>query len=471
MLSLNCFTTKFNCSIFQNNKLSFLKIKKFSNNRYLVKSNQKKKGFIFSCSKSNVIEDENSIERFCSWLLYNGVNVYNKSTWGRAPHSCLISNETTDEGEPCGRGLVAFKNILQGEKIIELPEKIVLKSNQHLKLNKNQNMSNEYDNLALFLIYQKSLGEKSIWKPYFDTLPDEQDLNLLFRWNIPDILFLKGSKIIRATLFLKEKMLSQFHRLDTELFQKNRLVFPPKIYNLQSWEWALSIIFSRAIFLKSLNMISLIPYVDFLNHNPFSISYIDAKKITFSENYEISVYSDKPVNKFEQIFITYGSKSNLELLMLYGFILERNPFDSVEIRISISTKDNIINKKKSFLFECSKTEAITFPVFYSQYPKEFLEFLRLCVLREEDLNEIDVQDFDYTNQNKIELEKAIQKLIVFLCEKNLKNYFKPLENENIYALLNDKITITKNQKISIKQVKCEKKILNKLRLNFANNLI
>lgn len=332
-------------------------------------------------------------------------------------------------------------------------------------------MSNEYDNLALFLIYQKSLGEKSIWKPYFDTLPDEQDLNLLFRWNIPDILFLKGSKIIRATLFLKEKMLSQFHRLDTELFQKNRLVFPPKIYNLQSWEWALSIIFSRAIFLKSLNMISLIPYVDFLNHNPFSISYIDAKKITFSENYEISVYSDKPVNKFEQIFITYGSKSNLELLMLYGFILERNPFDSVEIRISISTKDNIINKKKSFLFECSKTEAITFPVFYSQYPKEFLEFLRLCVLREEDLNEIDVQDFDYTNQNKIELEKAIQKLIVFLCEKNLKNYFKPLENENIYALLNDKITITKNQKISIKQVKCEKKILNKLRLNFANNLI
>mmetsp|Transcript_2148 Transcript_2148/g.4440 ORF Transcript_2148/g.4440 Transcript_2148/m.4440 type:complete len:158 (-) Transcript_2148:466-939(-) len=157
--------------------------------------------------------------------------------------------------------------------------------------------------------------------------------------------------------------------------------------------------------------------------------------------------------------------------MLYGFILERNPFDSIEIRISVSPKDKLKREKKIFLSDCLKTEAMTFPVFYSQYPKELLEFLRFSILVDADLNGIELQEFDYSNEKNNRLEKLIRKLIVFLCEKSVKKYYKYLENENFYNMLNDKIFLTKNQKISVKQVKCEKKILNKLRLNFVKNLI
>jgi hypothetical protein len=471
-MAVKCFISQINSWSLVNHKSNVLKNKCLQKKNHSIKSSSQKKkllGVSSTSNENNILDD--SVEKFCSWLLYNGVNVYNKSTWGRAPHSCIISNETTDEGEPCGRGLLAFKNILQGEKIIEIPEKTILKGNQTVNLTKNQYVENEYDNLAIFLIQQKALGSKSKWKSYFDILPDEQNLNLVFRWNLSDLIFLKGSKILRATLYLKEKLSDQFYRLDKELFQKNRLVYPSSIFNIQSWEWALSVVFSRAIFLKGLNMISLIPYVDFLNHNPFSISYIDAKKITFSDNYEISIYSDKPINKYEQIFITYGPKSNLELIMLYGFILERNPFDSIEIRISVSSKDTLKREKKNFLSDCLKTEAMTFPVFYSQYPKELLEFLRFSILVDADLNGIELQEFDYSNEKNNRMEKLIRKLIVFLCEKSVKKYYKFLENENFYNILNDKIFLTKNQKISVKQVKCEKKILNKLRLNFVKNLI
>ena len=34
-----------------------------------------------------------------------------------------------------------------------------------------------------------------------------------------------------------------------------------------------------------------------------------------------------------QVYISYGPKSNSDLLLLYGFCLDRNPFDSVEIKV------------------------------------------------------------------------------------------------------------------------------------------
>lgn len=34
-----------------------------------------------------------------------------------------------------------------------------------------------------------------------------------------------------------------------------------------------------------------------------------------------------------QVYISYGPKSNADLLLLYGFCLDRNPFNSVEIKV------------------------------------------------------------------------------------------------------------------------------------------
>jgi len=38
----------------------------------------------------------------------------------------------------------------------------------------------------------------------------------------------------------------------------------------------------------------------------------------------------------EQIYISYGPKSNADLLLLYGFALERNPYNSVDVTVSIA---------------------------------------------------------------------------------------------------------------------------------------
>lgn len=40
-----------------------------------------------------------------------------------------------------------------------------------------------------------------------------------------------------------------------------------------------------------------------------------------------------------QVLITYGQKSNAELLLLYGFVVDRNRFDQVELRVALSDDD------------------------------------------------------------------------------------------------------------------------------------
>ena len=53
--------------------------------------------------------------KFIEWLGNNGVWVKQQSSWGRAPHPLVIASETEDDGETCGRGLLARESLAEGE--------------------------------------------------------------------------------------------------------------------------------------------------------------------------------------------------------------------------------------------------------------------------------------------------------------------------------------------------------------------
>jgi hypothetical protein len=59
--------------------------------------------------------------KFIEWLDSYGVWVKQVSAWGKAPHPLVISSTTEDDGESCGRGLLARESLSEGELLMTIP--------------------------------------------------------------------------------------------------------------------------------------------------------------------------------------------------------------------------------------------------------------------------------------------------------------------------------------------------------------
>lgn len=59
--------------------------------------------------------------KFMDWLAANGVWIKAESAWGRAPHPLVISSNTEDDGESCGRGLLARESMTEGDLMMTIP--------------------------------------------------------------------------------------------------------------------------------------------------------------------------------------------------------------------------------------------------------------------------------------------------------------------------------------------------------------
>lgn len=401
------------------------------------------------------------------WLKNNNMHLSELAGWGRARHPLAIANETTDDGESSGRGLVAVKDIFQGECVFEVPFSVVLTKERALKeVPELPEDIDEYIAIAVLLVQERAKGEKSFWKPYFDVLPEDDELIPLFRWSQEDIRLLEGSPCIAATLSLKEKLAAEFEKAQNIVFEGKRERFPEHVFTVEAWEWAFAILFSRAINLTAIQQIALVPYADLLNHNPFCSTYIDVVKEAFSDDRYVTLYTDRPYSKMDQVFVTYGPKSNGELLLLYGFITDRNPYDNVEIVVSLGENDQLYERKNKYLQESGVDTSATFPLYRDRYPMELVEFLRFCVCNEEELDSADFGDF--INENN---ETLVARSLINACEAALAKY--PQTREEDDKLIADRTMyrmLPQKQRWAIRQRRAEKRILERTIANLEQEM-
>jgi histone-lysine N-methyltransferase SETD3 len=86
-------------------------------------------------------------------------------------------------------------------------------------------------------------------------------------------------------------------------------------------------------------------------------------------------------------------------LLLYGFAVERNPFNSVDVTVSIAPRtesfvkeiadgeaevDPLAEEKIDFLRSVGRDNTVDFPCYADRYPVEMLEYLRLMQMTPED---------------------------------------------------------------------------------------
>lgn len=430
--------------------------------------------------------------RLISWLDEKGdVYLSEESTWGEAPHPMAISTETKDEitNESSGRGLLARRDINDGDNLFKVPIKLCLtKKSARKALGKDvlPREINDYLAVACQLIHERYvLGDESFYKPYIDVLPEADEVNPTFTWSDDDISFLNGSPVVAATKSLQMKLQREYDSLlggEEGLCNTHPDRFPRKHFTYENWKWAFTMLFSRAIRLRSLKdgeALAMVPYADLINHSPFSQAYIDAREggdwLFSNGEEEVILYADRGYRRMEQIYISYGQKSNAELLLLYGFAVERNPYNSVDVTVAIApltesfveelndenvAVDPLADEKIEFLQDVGRDSLVDFPCYADRYPVELLEFLRLMQMTPEDTRGKPLKDFDYARTISAANEAAVLTSVIEAVQRQLEKY--PNSEEDDAALIKDKgmfRILSYNQRMAIRHRRNEKRLL------------
>jgi hypothetical protein len=176
-----------------------------------------------------------------------------------------------------------------------------------------------------------------------------------------------------------------------------------------------------------------------------------------------------------QIYISYGPKSNAELLLLYGFAVERNPYNSVDVTVSIAPRtasfvkelnddsipvDPLAEDKVVFLESMGRESIVDFPCYADRYPVELLEFLRLMQMTPEDTRGKPLSDFDYSRTISAGNEAAVLTSVIDAVSRQLSKY--PNTEEDDAALIKDKgmfRLLSYNQRMAIRHRRNEKRLL------------
>jgi len=430
--------------------------------------------------------------RLRSWLEEAGVWMSEAADWGRQSSPVAMAIETREQGENevSGRGLVARRSINLYEEICRVPLNLLLTRRSAQDIFGEECVPEyigEYGAIALHLIHEKYVkDEESFWEPYIAVLPDTEEIGSSFSWADEELdMLLNGSNLLYQSKFLKSKITDEFKRLQDEIFAKSPSKFPSDAFTLENYIWAYSILFSRAVrldfptaektaFQTPGEIVALVPYVDLINHNPSSDTYIkgyvDGVQLPFgmtTTQADVVVSADRYYGEYEQIYISYGDKSNSQLLMLYGFSMERNPKNFAEVSLGHLMDDAPLAEAKRNVLRMRGITDEVFPLYRDRYTNEMIAYLRLMVLEPEDIILAEGETYEKALYN-MEIFRAFgetsERRAMFclktICEDLLASYPNTLEQDE--GIITDRgmfELLPKNQRNALRVRYGEKLIL------------
>jgi len=436
-------------------------------------------------------ENQNLID----WLKNNDVWVSDKSDWGLSPSAVSVAVETREvaENEDSGRGVIASREIQLYEEIVRVPYELVMcKETARTKFGAKfiPDDCSEYRAIALQLIYERFKDqEDSFWWPYIAVLPQTyQEIGAAALWSDEELdTMMEGSPMVNQSKQFKFQIVTEWKQLKENLFEKYSDQFPLEIYTLENWFWAYAIMFSRAVRLDYgekrketeddlAQVIALVPYIDLINHQPQARTYIAGitegvdMALGLSEKERFVVLSsDRFYEKYEQIYVSYGQKSNAYLLMLYGFCLERNNVDHVEVTTTDFLDNDPLGQMKKDILDKRSMERNVFELYRDRFASDLMRFLRLVVVTKEDLMlpEGATDEDTFKALSSLNLESAYEEIserraltsLQGLCNRILNGYPTTLEDDE--KLIEDRgmfELLPKNQRMAVR-VRYQEKVI------------
>ena len=337
------------------------------------------------------------------------------------------------------RGVLAKNNILKDEIIMTIPRDCLIALEDALDTNYGKKigefMYNELNSpkhclLSAFLLFEENNPK---YKYYFNLFPKDFS-NFPIFYTKKELECFQGSPFLPQILEKKEDMKNDYNKICSYLPEFKQFPYAKFV--------EARVLISSRIFGISINNSKtdvLAPFADLLNHKrPRQTQwYYDDNLQSFV------IQAIENIKEGDEIFDSYGKKTNARFLLNYGFCLDDN--DTSEYLLTVEFNENypLFELKKNFFqneYEFIKTYNLNNNFAESQII-ELLSFLRF-ILFDDDINELyrainsgeneyrEEISFYYIPPINRGLEIQVLKHLNLLCRKSLAKYPTTFEQDN-----------------------------------------
>lgn len=255
-----------------------------------------------------------------------------------------ISKVAVKETDTAGNGLFA-SNELECHKesnLLTIPSQLIITAQtaRDFFQDRYPAINKEIDEITLgtakerftilaFLIYGSTNPSAFPYQAYLGILPTATDLE---KWHAlyfdDEYLQMMDGSSLGASIEARHQNLKK----EVRIFRQHVRSFPEDV-SLELWKWADTIFWTRVISIKSQDSASkvsgnlqsdyaLVPMIDFANH---SLRPNVRWEINENGDFQLFPKDDMQIKAGDELFLSYGDKSNQELLFSHGFCIPENP--------------------------------------------------------------------------------------------------------------------------------------------------
>ncbi|GMY08668.1 fructose-bisphosphate aldolase-lysine N-methyltransferase, chloroplastic [Fagus crenata] len=241
-----------------------------------------------------------------------------------------------------GRSLFASKTIRTGDCILKVPYSVQITPDNllpEIKSSLGDDVGN-ISKLALVILVEQKIGQKSEWAPYISRLPQPGEMHNTIFWSKGELEMIRQSSVYQESINLKSQTENNFRAIKRALQHDLELLGD---ITYEDFMHACALVGSRAW--GSIKGLSLIPFADFLNHDGGS----EAIVLSDDDKQDSEVIADRDYGPGEQVLIRYGKFPNATLMLDFGFSLPNNIYDQVQVQFKVPHHDLLREMKIDLL--------------------------------------------------------------------------------------------------------------------------
>ena len=355
------------------------------------------------------------------------------------------------------RGVIAKSDIKKYEIIMSIPKiclismDIALSTTIGKEIGKFMYQELHSPRHSLFSSFLLSEEQSEKWKFYFDLLPKDFSYFPIF-YTDNELEYLRGSPFLSQIFEKRIEMKSDYDVICNYIPSFSSFPF------IKFCQARMSV--SSRIFGVTMNGVRadvLVPFADLINHRPQRQTqwYYDNAQNSFM------IQSLEDIKEGNEIYDSYGKKSNAKLLLNYGFCLENNSENEYYLTLKFNPKVPLFSQKK-VIFQREEDYERTFKLYSNVYESELYEllsFLRFLIFEgdfnvlmtamnnkdDENMNDTSPVSFYYIEPISKELEIKVLKHLNSILREALRRYPTSLDEDK---------KMLKNKNISFNQRNC-----------------